>query len=107
MINIMGKNIINHFRYSTNVELKRQKEINIAKKLKTALSPTFLSVNDTTLGVFSCGQMYKIVVSSPMFREKTRVEQHQLVMSAIQEEMKTIHGFNWKTRISEEEQKEE
>lgn len=43
--------------------------------------------------------MYKITVESPIFVQKTRVEQWRLVASAISDEMKEIHGFNLKTRI--------
>lgn len=43
--------------------------------------------------------MYKITVESPVFEKKSKVEQWRLVASAISDEMKTIHGFNLKTRI--------
>ena len=43
--------------------------------------------------------MYKITVESPVFDKKTKVEQWRLVANAISDEMKTIHGFNLKTRI--------
>ena len=51
-----------YFRYRTIPEAKREREIQIARKLKVALEPTFLSVYDTTLGVNSCGNMYKIMI---------------------------------------------
>lgn len=43
--------------------------------------------------------MYKITVESPVFVQKTKVEQWRLVANAISDEMKDIHGFNLKTRI--------
>ena len=43
--------------------------------------------------------MFKIVVESPFFAEKSKVEQHKLVAQAIQTELPHIHGFNLKTRI--------
>ena len=62
-MNRLSKSLMsNSFRYSTMTEAKRENELKIAKKLKTALHPTFLSVHDTTLGMNSCGQMYKIII---------------------------------------------
>ena len=42
--------------------------------------------------------MYKIIIESPMFAQKTKVEQHKLVAEAIRTEMPFIHGYNLKTR---------
>lgn len=46
--------------------------------------------------------MYNIVVESPLFVGKSLVQQHKLVTSTIQEELKSIHGYNLKTKIPEE-----
>ena len=43
--------------------------------------------------------MYKIIVESPFFAEKSKVEQHKLVAQAIKAELPNIHGYNLKTRI--------
>lgn len=56
--------------------------------------------------------MYKIIIESPAFLEKTKVEQHKLVAKAIESELPNIHGFSLKTRVpakllSEMEEKEE
>lgn len=43
--------------------------------------------------------MYNIIVESPLFIGKTKVQQHKLVTSSIQEELKSIHGYNLKTKV--------
>ena len=48
--------------------------------------------------------MYNILVESPMFEGKSRVQQHQLVSGAIEEELKQIHGFNLKTKVPKKQQ---
>lgn len=45
--------------------------------------------------------MYNITVESELFRGKSLVQQHQLVTSCIAEELKTIHGYNLKTKVPE------
>jgi|LakMenE18May11ns_1017448.scaffolds.fasta_scaffold8696647_1 stress-induced morphogen len=45
--------------------------------------------------------MYNITVESPLFIDKNLVQQHKLVTTAIKEELKTIHGYNLKTKIPE------
>jgi stress-induced morphogen len=45
------------------------------------------------------GQMYNIVVESPLFAGKSKVQQHKLVTSSIQEELKSIHGYNLRTKV--------
>jgi stress-induced morphogen len=52
--------------------------------------------------------MYNIVVESPLFVGKSKVQQHKLVTTSIQEELKNIHGYNLRTKVPESEaQKEE
>jgi stress-induced morphogen len=46
--------------------------------------------------------MFKIVVESPAFAEKTKLEQHKMVMDAISEDMPGIHAVNLKTRTPTE-----
>jgi stress-induced morphogen len=48
---------------------------------------------------YAGGQMYNIIVESPLFVGKTKVQQHKLVTSSIQEELKSIHGYNLKTKV--------
>ena len=42
--------------------------------------------------------MYNIVVESPMFEGKNKLQQQRLVNEVIGEEIKSIHGFSLKTR---------
>lgn len=43
--------------------------------------------------------MYNITVESEDFRGKSLVQQHQLVTNSISEELKSIHGYNLKTKV--------
>ena len=88
------------------LKLRREKEAQLAQKIKKGLSATYVSVTDTTIGTSSCtilfslgGQMYNILVESPTFEGKSRVQQHQLVSEVLKEEIASIHGFNLKTKI--------
>lgn len=61
-------------QYSQLPEIKRNKEAKLVKHLKEALQPTYISVQDTTLGANSCnlhlipgGSMFKIIIESPFF----------------------------------------
>ena len=47
--------------------------------------------------------MYNIIVESPEFEGRNRVQQHQLVSEAISEDLKQIHGFNLKTKVPKKE----
>lgn len=60
--------------FSNLAHIKKSKEDALVRQLKLALSPTFLSVQDTTLGANSCipsynpgGSMFKIIIESPAF----------------------------------------
>lgn len=59
---------------NTVEETKREKEIQIADLLKQELNATYVKIEDTSVGGSACGQMYKMVVQSPLFNEKSRVE---------------------------------
>lgn len=45
--------------------------------------------------------MYNITVESEQFRGKSLVQQHQMVTEALKAELKTIHGYNLKTKVPE------
>lgn len=45
------------------------------------------------------GQMYKIIIESEKFRNKSRVAQHQMVSECLGEDLKKIHAFNLKTKV--------
>lgn len=44
------------------------------------------------------GQMYNISVESELFIGKSLVQQHKMVTESIAEELKSIHGYNLKTK---------
>lgn len=52
--------------------------------------------------LFLGGPMYKVVVESPAFKEKTKLEQHKMVMDALSDDMDQIHAINVKTRTPSE-----
>jgi stress-induced morphogen len=45
------------------------------------------------------GTMYKMKIESDLFKEKSKVEQHQMVTNILKEEIKEIHGFNLTTLV--------
>ena len=59
---------------------KREKEVKLAQKIKEFLQPTYIKVDDISIGSNSCiiidylgGQMYNITVESLLFAGKSRV----------------------------------
>ncbi len=46
------------------------------------------------------GMMYRILIESEAFQGKSRVQQHQLVSEILKDDLKTIHGFNLKTKVT-------
>ena len=46
--------------------------------------------------------MFNIIVESDEFRGKSVVQQHQMVTNSIKEEIKSIHGYNLKTKVPEQ-----
>ena len=45
--------------------------------------------------------MYNISVESPLFVGRSLVEQHKLVTTSISDDLKSIHGYNLKTKVPE------
>ena len=43
--------------------------------------------------------MYKIVVESSAFENKSKLEQHKMVINALSNDMEKIHAVNLKTRV--------
>ncbi|KAL4510128.1 hypothetical protein ABPG72_010321 [Tetrahymena utriculariae] len=103
-----GLNQILKMKISNSVEeAKRQKENQIADLLKQGLLATYVKVEDTSVGGSACGQMYKMVVQSPLFNEKSRVEQHKMVNNVLSDIFKDVHGYNLKTLGVEAKKQEE
>jgi stress-induced morphogen len=67
------------------------------ERLKSVYPNSEIDVIDTTGG----GDHWQVSVVSPLFKGLSRVEQHQHVMSAFSEELKTgeVHALAIKTKI--------
>eukprot|EP00392_Amoebophrya_sp_AT5.2_P015021 g15207.t1 len=48
-----------------------------------------------------CGTSYEIIVESPMFAEKTRLQRERMVQEPIRAEIKRWHAVTIKTKIPE------
>ncbi|KAL1928398.1 hypothetical protein VTP01DRAFT_2754 [Rhizomucor pusillus] len=49
-----------------------------------------------------CGQMFEVVIVSPLFREKRTLARHRLVNETLKEEISKVHAFSQKTYTPEE-----
>ncbi|KRX04939.1 BolA protein [Pseudocohnilembus persalinus] len=88
-------------------EIKRRENL-IADKIKQELNATFVDVKDTSVRGSACGTMYKLVIVSPEFEGKSKVQQHQMVTGCLKEELSEVHGFNLKTvKPSSQEQEQQ
>ncbi|KAK4872053.1 hypothetical protein RN001_016177 [Aquatica leii] len=56
----------------------------------------FISVEDTSGG---CGAMYNIYIESDTFKNLSIPKQHKAVYSALEEQIKLIHGLHVQTKI--------
>ncbi|KAI8325530.1 bola-like protein, partial [Martensiomyces pterosporus] len=65
-------------------------EKHIYEKLQAELTPTKLSVTDSSGG---CGSMYVVEIEAECFRGLTRVKQTKMVNSLLKEELKEMHGM--------------
>ncbi|RWS15476.1 bolA-like protein 3 [Dinothrombium tinctorium] len=71
------------------------------KRLINALRVKFpeavtIEVNDISGG---CGDMFEIHIVSSVFKDKSYVQQHQLVNEALKEEIKSMHGLRIYTSL--------
>lgn len=55
-----------------------------------------IQVNDISGG---CGAMYEITVESYEFQGISRVKQHQMIVDALKEEIKDMHGVRIHTIV--------
>ena len=70
-------------------------ELKVFKKIKIALQPSTLEVQDISGG---CGSMYALEVVSDKFSGLPVIKQHKLVNQILSEEIKSWHGIQLKTR---------
>ncbi|KAJ2697872.1 hypothetical protein H4R19_005632 [Coemansia spiralis] len=65
-------------------------EDRIRGKLQQALSPTKLTVTDTSGG---CGSMYAVEIEAECFRGLSRVKQTKMVNGLLKDEIAGMHGM--------------
>ncbi|KAL0079840.1 bola protein [Phycomyces blakesleeanus] len=74
-----------------------------ADSLKTAilqrLEAEHVEIIDLSAG---CGQMYEVVIVSPLFREKRLLARHKLVNEKLKDEISKVHAFSQKSYTPEE-----
>jgi len=70
-------------------------ELHLFNKIKAALQPVGLKVQDKSGG---CGSMYALEIESPKFRGLTVIEQHKMVNAVLKDEIHTWHGLQLRTK---------
>ncbi|XP_043497244.1 protein BOLA2 [Polistes fuscatus] len=76
----------------------------IQDKLTTKLNASHVEVTDDSDG---CGSKFTVIIVSDEFEGKTLLQQHRLVNSILEEELKTIHAFSQKTFTPEQWKKQQ
>ncbi|KAF2144263.1 uncharacterized protein K452DRAFT_296471 [Aplosporella prunicola CBS 121167] len=72
-------------------------ELHVFNKVKAALEPVRLNVQDISGG---CGSMYGIEIESARFRGMTVIKQHKLVNEILKDEIKNWHGVQLRTKAA-------
>ncbi|XP_015176736.1 PREDICTED: protein BOLA2-like isoform X2 [Polistes dominula] len=76
----------------------------IQDKLTKKLNASHVEVTDDSDG---CGSKFTVIIVSDEFEGKTLLQQHRLVHSILEEELKIIHAFSVKTFTSEQWKKQQ
>ncbi|KAK4517831.1 Isocitrate dehydrogenase [NADP], mitochondrial precursor (Oxalosuccinate decarboxylase) [Mucor velutinosus] len=63
------------------------------------LGAQHVEVEDLSAG---CGQMFEVVIVSPIFEGKRLLARHKLVNEALKEEISKVHAFTQKSYTPEE-----
>ncbi|CAO3631516.1 unnamed protein product [Mucor fragilis] len=63
------------------------------------LGAQLVEVEDLSAG---CGQMFEVVIVSPVFEGKRLLARHKLVNEALKEEISKVHAFTQKSYTPEE-----
>ncbi|KAL7320326.1 hypothetical protein PS15m_000223 [Mucor circinelloides] len=63
------------------------------------LGAQHVEVEDLSAG---CGQMFEVVIVSPVFEGKRLLARHKLVNEALKEEISKVHAFTQKSYTPEE-----
>ncbi|CAD5208906.1 unnamed protein product [Bursaphelenchus xylophilus] len=64
----------------------------LANKYQTASK---IEVHDVSNG---CGSMYQIIVHTPQFKGRMKLDQHKEITSLLKDEIKSMHGLNIETK---------
>ncbi|KAF2638602.1 bola-like protein, partial [Massarina eburnea CBS 473.64] len=72
-----------------------ERELHIFNKVKGALEPVKLEVQDISGG---CGSMYALEIESAKFKGLTVIKQHKMVNEVLKEEIAGWHGVQLRTR---------
>ncbi|KAI8326919.1 bola protein [Blakeslea trispora] len=68
------------------------------------LEAKHVQVEDLSAG---CGQMFEVVIVSPLFEGKRLLARHKLVNEALKEEISKVHAFTQKSYTPEEWEKKQ
>ncbi|KFH17564.1 BolA family protein [Toxoplasma gondii MAS] len=71
----------------------------VEEKLKKALSPAFLKLEDKSCG---CGAAYDCVIVSDAFDGKKLLQRHRMVNEALKDELPSIHAFSMQCHTPDE-----
>ena len=71
----------------------------LKEKLEKSLEATHVNVEDISPDM--CGTSFNIVIVSPQFAGKSRLQQQRMVNSALADEMSQIHALTQKTYTPE------
>ncbi|KAI8087593.1 bola protein [Gilbertella persicaria] len=63
------------------------------------LEAQYVQVEDLSAG---CGQMFEVIIVSPVFEGKRLLARHKLVNEALKEEISKVHAFTQKSYTPEE-----
>ncbi|KAI8645148.1 bola protein [Parasitella parasitica] len=71
----------------------------LKKTISDKLKATHVVVEDLSAG---CGQMFEVIIVSPLFEDKRLLTRHKLVNEALKEEISKVHAFTQKSYTPEE-----
>ncbi|KAM3586870.1 hypothetical protein VKS41_001923 [Umbelopsis sp. WA50703] len=49
-----------------------------------------------------CGQMFEVIIVSPLFKDKRTLARHRLVNDSLKDEISKVHAFSQKSYTPEE-----
>ncbi|GAB5586120.1 hypothetical protein Unana1_01020 [Umbelopsis nana] len=67
--------------------------------IKDRLQAEHVDVVDNSGG---CGQMFEVVIVSPLFQDKRTLARHRLVNDTLKDEISKVHAFSQKSYTPEE-----